>query len=231
MRGTLSEFTLAELLQLFAISEKSGTITITHSRGDSRLLVEAGRVVGWGLDDFDVHASVLACTFLSPSSVSALKSIEPEPGTPGLAFVVRNLVDPERWTGFVQRLLEQDIYTVLGAEDGEFEITVDRIPPVPLGLDLSAQQLILDGSRWEADSAELAQEGYSLESAWVRNTDSSPRAGAELSQLDWLVLSALVAASTIGRVAAAICQPDLETADCVKSLHLRGLLKPSAGPE
>jgi hypothetical protein len=223
----LSEFTLAELLQLFAISEKSGTITISHGRGESRLLVEAGKVVGWGLDDFDVHGAVLACKFLSPSSVSALKSIEPEPGTPGLAFVVRNLVDPERWTGFVQRLLEQDIYTVLGLEDGEFEITVDRIPPVPLGLDLSAQQLILDGSRWEADSAELAQEGYGLNSGWVRNITSNPQPGEELSQLDWLILSALVEASTIGRVAAAICQPDLDTADGVKSLHLRGLVMPA----
>ncbi len=225
MRGKLAEFNLGELLQLFALSEKSGTITVSCDGRESRLLVEAGRVVGWGLDNFNVHAEIMACHFLSPSSLSAIKSIDPDPGTPGLGFVVRNLVDPDRWTGFVQRLLEQDIYEILDVDDGEFEIVVGRIPPIPLSLDLSVQQLILDGSRWQADSAELAQEGFGTTSRWARELDASTAQSMEFSQLDWLIVSALAEAQTLGAVAAMICQPDLDTAGAMKGLHLRGIVK------
>jgi len=226
VRGYLDEFSLGELLQLFALSEKTGTIVISYDDSVSRLFLEAGRIVGWGLDDFDVHGSILACRYLPPSTEAAVRSISPDYGTPGLAFVVRNLVEPQRWASFVQRLLEQDIYRILDLDTGQFEITVDRIPPVPLSLDLSVQQLILDGSRWEADSAELAQEGYSTSSAWKRVSQDSLSAAGEISSGDWLVLSALAEVRSIGNVGESICLPDLDTAEAIKSLHRRGLVQP-----
>ncbi|MEZ4571890.1 MAG: DUF4388 domain-containing protein [Thermomicrobiales bacterium] len=229
MQGSLSEFSLSELLQLFALSEKTGTVTVSHENGDSRLFLEAGRIVGWGLDDFDAHASILACRYLPPATEAAVRSIAPEPGTPGLAFVVRNLVEPQRWTSFVQRLLEQDVYHILDLDNGEFDILVDRIPPVPLSLSLSVQQLILDGSRWEADSAELTQEGYGTGSTWRRAPQEELDGSAEISPRDWLVLSALAEQRTIGEVGALICLPDLETAEIIKSLHQRKLAKPVTG--
>lgn len=226
MRGNLDEFSLSELLQLFALSEKTGTIVVTHGDSESRLFLEAGRIAGWGLDDFDVHSTMLACRFLPPSTESAIRSITPDPGTPGLAFVVRNVVEPQRWASFVQRLLEQDVYSILDFDDGTFEIVIDRIPPVPLGLDMSVQQLILDGSRWEADSAELAQEGYSTGSEWKRVSQAAMSESQQISSRDWLILSALAERQSIGKVGADICVPDLETAEAIKSLHKRGLVEP-----
>ena len=228
VQGNLSEFNLGELLQLFAISEKSGTIEVYHDAGESRLFLEAGRVVGWGLEDFDVHGSIVACRFLTPSSRSAIQSIVPEPGAPGLAFVIRNLIEPRRWSGFVQRLIEQDIYTILDEDSGEFRAVVDRIPPVPLSLDMTVQQLILDGSRWEADSSVLAREGYSVTSRWVRSKTGEIMDSVHLSPQDWLVLSILAEPHSIGDAAAGVCLPDLETAETVKSLHLRELVKSEA---
>lgn len=231
MRGSLEEFSLSELLQLFALSEKTGTVVVSHADTESRLFLEAGRIAGWGLDDFDVHGAMLACRFLPPATEAAIRSIQPEHGTPGLAFVVRNLVEPQRWSSFVQRLLEQDVYRILELDEGTFDITVDRIPPVPLGLDMSVQQLILDGSRWEADSAELAQEGYGVDSAWRRESQEALRGASEISSRDWLVLSALAECRTIGQTGADICLPDLDTAEIVRSLHQRKLIHPYAPSE
>ncbi len=228
MRGRLSEFNLGEILQLFALSEKSGTVTVTHSGGRSRVMLEAGRVVGWGLEDFDLHAAILKCEFLSPSSRSAIESIEPDEGTPGLGFVLRNLIDPGRWTGFIQRLLEQDIYEILDVENGDFDIEVGRIPPVPVALDLSVQQLILDGSRWQADSAVLASEGFTPESRWARNGDLDADEQLELSSLDWLVVAALSEPRELMKIGAAICQPDLDTADAVRGLSKRNFVRREA---
>ena len=226
MRGKLEEFNLGELLQMFALSEKTGTIQITYGEGDSRLFVEAGRIVGWGLDDFDAHAAMLACRHLPPETEAALRSVVPEPGTPGLAFVIGNLVEPERWARFVQRLLEQDVYGILDRDNGEFEVTVDRLPAAPIRLDMSAQQLILDGSRWEADFSELAKEGYDADSTWKRVDRRDMAAGSEFSGIEWLVLSAFATPTSIGRAAQDICIPDFDAADTVKALRARGLVTP-----
>lgn len=226
LRGRLEEFNLGELLQMFALSEKTGTISVSYGACKSRLFVEAGRVVGWGLDDFDPHAAILACRFLPPDTEAAIRSIVPDPGAPGLAFVIGNVVEPERWAIFVQRLLEQDTYGILDRDEGEFEIKVDRLPTVPLHLDLSVQQLILDASRWEADFSELAQDGYSAESKWKRVDRDQIDSAAEMSHREWLVYSALAKACSIGTVAAELCIPDIETAETVKALHGRDLVVP-----
>lgn len=224
MQGTLSEFTLAELLQLFALSEKTGMVTISTDRQCSRLFLRAGRIAGWGNDSFNVHEAVMQCELLPADSMAALENLSAQPGKPGLAFIVKNLVEPYRWTAFVQRTLEQDIYPVLNIEHGDFEIAITSMPSVPVRVDVSVQQLVLDGSRWEADMTELTQAGYGIESSWQRRTPAAGSLRRELSQLDWLVWSMLREPMTVGEVARRICTPDLDTCHSVRRLHSDSLL-------
>lgn len=224
MQGSLGEFTLAEILQLFALAEKTGTLSVHVPDRVSTLYLEAGRIAGWGNDSFDVHASFSACELLSPASATAIESVAKDAETQGLAFVVRNLVEPARWDAFVQRMIEQDVYPLLSLESGEFEITIDRIPPVPLGLNISVQQIVLDGSRWEADMSELARSGYGRGTRWRRVDANSHPSEVGLNQLDWLIWSILVEPQPISQFAARLCHPDIETAEAVKRLDGEGIL-------
>lgn len=224
MQGSLGEFTLAEILQLFALAEKTGTLTVRVPDRVSMLYLEAGRIAGWGTESFDVHASMSACELLAPATVTAIESVQKDSDAPGLAFVVRNLVEPARWDAFVQRMIEQDVYPLLALEEGEFEITVDRLPPVPLGVNISVQQIVLDGSRWEADMSELAREGYGRNTRWGRVDPEIHPTEVGLSQLDWLVWSILDEPQTISQIAARLCHPDIETVESVKRLNGEGVL-------
>jgi hypothetical protein len=225
VKGDFEEFTLAEVLQLFAMAEKSGVIDVYTDERHSRLFLDAGQVTGWGLDHFNVHAAVLKCELLPVGGAHALETVVPTHGDPGIGFIVRNLVEPHRWEWFTQRLLENDIYPILTAETGEFDVTVKPGATSPVALNLSVQQLILDGSRWEADVGELAQDGYRLNSTWQRRHVERALERVDLSQSAWLTWAALNIPSTIRDLGRRLCVPDIEAARAVKLLHLQRLIE------
>jgi hypothetical protein len=129
MLGTLAEFTLTHLLQLFALSEKMGTTTVHAGTLHTRMLLESDRVVGFGAADFDVRAELAKLALLSTIARNALNAVEPREDTPGLSLLSGNLIEPRRWNLYVARCFEQDIYPLLNEDDGAFEITVEGAVP------------------------------------------------------------------------------------------------------
>jgi hypothetical protein len=224
VRGNLSEFTLGQLLQFFALAERSGTITINAKGRVSRLLVESDRIVGWGLDSFDPRAMLLAADLLPAPARSAIEQVSPRPETPGLSFIVRNLVEPERWDGFAQRQLEQDIYPLLSLDDGEFEVEVMRCPPAPLRFSIPVNSVILDGSRWESEIEAVQLEGHRLDSTW-RRAATIPAENLRLTSLEWMVWALLTEPMTLGDLAARLAVSDLATIGAVKRLRSCGLVE------
>lgn len=223
MQGELSEFTLAELLQLFALAERTGTIHVTSDKHSSRILMESGRVVGIGLEDFDVHHELLACELMPVRSGVSLDSITPSPATPGLSFIVRNVIEPNRWDLFARRCLEQDIYPLLSKEQGAFTVTIERVPFAPLAISIPVQQLVLDGSRWEAEMAEHRTDGYGLHTRWARN-EADCRPG-KVTDIEWLIWCICAEPESIGNVARRICVPDLDATAAVRKLASAGVLR------
>lgn len=227
MTGNLSEFTLAQILQFFAIAERSGTVVIRASGKESRLLVDGDRVAGWGFDDVDVRSLLMDCDLLPSAIASELSRIVRREDTPGLSFVVRNLVEPGRWEAFSHRVLEQDIYPLMNAEDGEFEVAVGRCPPAPLRLSLQVNSLILDSSRWESEMEAAAVEGLSLRSRWARTNGLAPQ--SPLSGPEWLVWTATREPVALGDVAKRLCLPDLVAVNAIRRLSRQQLIR-SADP-
>lgn len=216
MNGSLSEFTVAQLLQFFAIAERSGTVVIRTAGKESRLLVEGDRVSGWGFDHVDVRAMMLCCHLLPTHLVDSLTDVIRREDTPGLSVIVRNLVEPARWEAFTRRVLEQDIYPLMNAEVGEFDVTIGRCPPAPLRLSLQVNSLILDTSRWESEMEAAAVEGLGVESCWKRSAPRAPQ--SPLAGFEWLVWAELRQPRTLGEVARQLCIPDLITVAAVRRL-------------
>ena len=217
MQGRLSEFTLAQLLQFFALAERSGTVVVRTAGRESRLLVEGDRIIGWGKEDFDVREPLLACELIATSAMESIMEVQPRPDTPGLSFAVRNLVEPERWDAFAHRQVEQDIYPLLSVEEGDFEIQVFRNPPAPLRVSIPINSMILDGSRWESEMEAAALEGFHLDGAWRRTATvfSEP---LRLSSLEWMVWAIMTEPVSIGDIARRLCMPDLDTIGAIRRL-------------
>lgn len=224
MQGSLSEFTLAQLLQFFALAERSGTVVVRADGRESRLLVEGDRIIGWGMDDYDVREPLLACEMISAPAKAAITEVQPRADTPGLSFVVRNLIEPERWDAFAHRQLEQDIYPLLSVEEGDFEIQIIRNPPAPLRVSIPINSMILDGSRWESEMEAAAQDGYDLQGIWRRTEGLAPSTSLRFSSLEWLVWAILTEPTSIADIARRLCLPDLETIGVIRRLQSKGVI-------
>lgn len=224
MYGRLSEFTLAQLLQFFALAERSGTVTVRAADRTSRLLVEGDRIVGWGLPDFDARETLAACELLPHSVADAVRHVRPYHDTPGLSFVVRNLVEPDRWDAFAQRQLEQDVYPLLSVEEGEFEIEIQRCPPSPLRLSIPINSLILDGSRWESEMEAARLEGFRVDSVWRRSDCATIADTVTLASVDWMLWALLTGPLSIHDAAARLCIPDLTMIGHIRNLRSMGLI-------
>lgn len=225
MNGQLSEFTLAQLLQFFALAGRSGSISVQALGRESRLIVEGDRIIGWGQDDYDVRSELLATELLAETSLDAIRSLDPRLETPGLSFVVRNLIEPDRWDAFAQRQLEQDVYPLLTVESGEFDVVVGRCPPAPLRISYSVNSLILDGSRWESEMEAAQLEGFTPESLWQRDTPANLDTGFAFSSLDWMIWSITIEPQPIGVAARRLGVPDLDATTSVRRLHSAGHLR------
>jgi hypothetical protein len=223
VQGKLSEFTMAELLQLFALAERTGTLLVSTDRGSARVLLESGRVTGIGMEDYNVHAEIVECELLPMRTGASLGSITPSPDTPGLSFIVRNLVEPERWDLFARRCVEQQIYPFLALEHGDFQISIERVPFCPIALSLSVQQLVLDGSRWESEMEDYRREGYGARAEFKRGT--VPPVGHDVGSVDWLIWSVLDHPDTIGAAAKRVGIPELDATAAVKRQADRGWLQ------
>ena len=223
MQGELSEFTMAELLQLFALAERTGTLLATTNSGSSRILLESGRVIGIGEEDYDVHREISACELMPTRSGASLEAITPTPSTPGLSFIVRNLVEPERWDLFARRCLEQQVYPFLTREHGTFRASIERVPYSPVAITLSVQQLVLEGSRWASEMQEHRQDGFGLQALFERS--DAPVDECSVSAVEWLVWSILDETQTIAQVARRIGVPDLDAASAMRKLCTQGRVR------
>ncbi|HUG16526.1 MAG TPA: DUF4388 domain-containing protein [Thermomicrobiales bacterium] len=221
----MSEFTLAQLLQFFALAERSGTVTVSALDRQSRLFVESDRIVGWGIDKFDARDSLAACELMPAAATAAIESVRPRIDTPGLSFVVRNLIEPDRWDAYAQRQLEQDVYPLLSVDDGEFNVEIHRGPPAPLRLSIPINSLILDGSRWESEMEAAKLDGFRLNDKWRRLCLDAPNRSVTLSSSEWLVWATLAAPASIADVARRICVPDLTAIGNVRRLLSMGLIE------
>lgn len=225
MYGSLSEFTLAQVLQFFALAERSGTVTVSALDRQSRLLVEGDRIIGWGLEGFDVRESLAECELLPAEAAHAIRTIIPRADTPGLSFVIRNLMEPERWDAYAQRQLEQDVYPLLSVDEGDFRVEVQRCPPAPLRLSIPINSLILEGSRWESEMEAARIDGYGPDSRWKRTCDHSIDRSFRVTAYEWVIWAGLHEPSTISSLAKRLCIPDLSAIGVVRRLASLGLLE------
>jgi hypothetical protein len=225
MRGSLAEFTLNHLLQLFGVAERSGAVTVDAAGTRVQLLVEVSRVTGLGVDGLDPLEDLLHCELLPSASRATLLELIPRADTPGLSLLARNAIEPDRWDAYVQRLLEQHVYPLLNREQGEFEVTIGRCPPPPLRMSTSIQQIILDATRCEAETEALAEDGYLPASVWRRAPFPAEHNG-HFSSIQWLVWAVVIDPASIDDTSRRLCLPRLATTSAVKQLHTLGLLEP-----
>lgn len=223
MDGNLSEFSVADLLQLYQIAVKTGTIEVQAGERRHTLYLDRGHVSGVGAEGWELVTELRRIEWLTPEVRQQLDLMEDGGGYVGLSLIARALLTPRRWDQFVELQIEELIYPILSLTEGTFIAEVDVIPRVaPLRINQPPQQIILNHSRWEADMRAAAQEGFGGQGVWRRtrlpDTD------------DDLLLHLLNRPRRLDDLAPAAGLSRLQVTDRMRRLRALGAVVPASAP-
>lgn len=221
MRGSLSDFGVVDILQLFQISAKTGTLEVRDGRNTYTLYFDRGHVSGLGADHWNLIAELRRIEWLAPDVRQQLDLLEKDGSYVGLSLIARALLTPAVWDQFVERQVEALIYPLFDLSEGEFRAAVDVIPQVaPLRIDLAPQQLILNAARWQEELRRASYAGTGPESIWRRSVAPGGSSGGDV------ILALLAHPRSVSDLAAAAGLSVLATVDRVGRLSRDGLVEP-----
>lgn len=226
MRGTIEEFSLGDILQLYQISGRTGTVRVWRSDAPAHTVyVDRGRVSGAGADDWSLVEQLRRIEWLTNEVKSQLDYMERDGGMSGLSLIARALLPTHAWEYFSERQLERLVFPVLTWSSGEFEAVVDRVPRVaPLRIDQSPQQLVLSSARWEEEIRDAEREGFAPSSIWMK-TESAPASLPAADDQPCNVLNLLAAPRSIVDLAAGAGLSTLRVIDQIRRLHDAGMVR------
>lgn len=170
MHGRLTEFTVADLLQLYQIAGKIGTLRVIGETGDYTLYLDRGLVTGVGAAGWHLIDELRRLEWLTPGVREQIDLLEGDGGFVGLSLIARALLTPPNWEQFVERQIEELVYPLFTWTDGEFIAEVDLIPSAaPLRVQQPPQQLILNAARWDDGLRQAIRDGFGPETVWQRS--------------------------------------------------------------
>lgn len=222
MRGRLAEFTVADLLQLFQISGRIGTLRVIGDAGDFTLYLDRGHVSGVGAAHWHLITELRRLEWLAPEVRQQLDVMESSEGFVGLNLIARALLSPASWEQFIERQIEELVYPLFSWQDGEFAAEVDVIPQVaPLRVRQPPQQLILNAARWEEELRQASRDGFGRDTVWRHSFEPvSP------SRAQDRLLALLDRPRTIADLSTAAGVSILQTIERFRQFSARGLIEP-----
>jgi hypothetical protein len=226
MRGSLEEFSLGDILQLYQISGRTGMIRAWRNDSFTHVIyVDRGRISGAGADQWNLIEEIRRIEWLTEDVKNQLSFIEGDGGGTGLSLIARALLSTHAWENFTERQLEQLVYPALIWGRGEFEAIVSQVPKVaPLRVNQSPQQLVLSAARWEEELRSAERAGYSSDTRWTR-TELADRYAVDVTDEPQQLLAMLSRPRTIDDLASSGGMSTLRVIDQVRQLCDAGLVQ------
>ena len=231
LKGNLRDFTITQLLNVINLAKKTGALVIESSGQSARLYFREGRLAYAEIpqEDNSLAAILKHGQKISNSQYHIIKEKAGQMPDKELGLLLVNagyvtqqdvLVSLQQYcTGIVRRLFTW--------AEGLFRFEPDQSPPEDkIGVKISLENLIIEGSRQLREWEQLQEEIPSLEIA-LRFTE---RPGANLKNVnlsveEWRVVHFINPKNSIHQIAQATKMNDLEIRRVVYGLMQAGLVE------
>jgi Domain of unknown function (DUF4388) len=230
LQGRLADFTLQEILQLIALQQKTGLLTV-HSSYPMFLAFEMGMLVGyrdrrrsggdplegflksygffpsdtWEHIDFVAHNSKLDLTEI---------------------LVNESLMSAEELERIQQEATQEDIYNGMQLEDGRYNFVPgrDAIAALKGRVRMKVDGLLMEAVRRIDESGQI-RERFPSSTTRVRPTGHEPES-LQMSDAQRRVLNLLGEGSTVGEIVAQARMSEFDTLQTLDELRASNLLLP-----
>ncbi len=186
IRGNLSEASLADVLQLLALGQKTGCLSVAREGSFGTVHFDRGRVVHAGmvnrrerLGDRLVRCGALAADHLARAVATVTSPDDRELAT---ALLAQGLVDRDLLLGQYRAQVEEAIYHLFSWDTGTFTFEADShaSDDEPL-LSMSADSLLLEGARRVDEWTLIAKKIPSLDLIFEVDTKRLAHSAVSLS--------------------------------------------------
>ncbi len=225
LRGSLQSFSLPDILQLLALSSKTGALHVESAQGAGIIWCTGGSVSYAAMAPDDVAGALVAAGLVDESVVVPLVATA-DPAMPwGPTLVERGAVSHDDLASFLSQRTEDALFQVLLWDEGDFEFLADEEHAVGSVVNLPVEPLL-------ARVRERVVEWQGLR-ALVPLVGASPHLVPDLpegyhevtlSAAEWRVVAAVDGSRLVGQVADAVGEPEDQVSLVLRDLVQSGLV-------
>jgi hypothetical protein len=178
LEGSLTDFGLADILQLIYFQRKTGVLTLTGKLDRVRLLFIEGKITGAEskrrIDDNRLGKILMKKGFIKEADLQTVLEEQKKTGTKiGAILIRRGLVEQGLIHEILSSQINETVIQLFSWKHGSYEFTAQGIPvDKELDLSLDTQHLLMEGLRI-VDEWSLIKGRISLDTLF-RRTDAEP---------------------------------------------------------
>ncbi len=152
IKGSLTEASLPDVIQLLTYSLKSGCLSVTDGKNFGNIFIKNGKIIyATILNSKERLGDILVLKNKIDNEVLS-RALEIKKSNKqkklGEILIELGAIDEETLTRVLKEQIEQTIFTMLTWEKGYFNFEADLLPkPGQFTVELSAQELLLEGAR------------------------------------------------------------------------------------
>jgi len=237
LQGNIKKFSLTEILQLIAVSRKSGTLGIQREDSIIMIYFQAGDIVyGYGPRlTFHLGQLLLEQGKISASQLEKAVAIQAENQNSkrlGEILISNQFIDRADLQSVIKEQVRELVYSMLSWDNGSFKFYENQFPTSEeITVCLSVENVILEGLR-RIDEANRVRESLpDLDKVYTISPSQAGRTRAvTMKASEWNVMALVNGRRTAREIAESSKLNQDETYNRLAQLKLAGIIEPTEHP-
>ena len=237
LQGKIGRFTLPEIFQLIAQSQKTGTLGIQKDDDIVMVYFKKGRIIyGYGPRQA-YHIGELLRERGKISSEQLTEAVMAQSQSPsvrrlGQILIEKNYISRGDLESVVKNQVEELVYSLLGWDSGSFKFYENQYPTdEEITVDISVEKAILEGLR-RVDESNRSKMVMPDGNVILALSPTLPERQNELAlkREDWSLLALANGSRTVNEIMKMSSLSEAETARRLGAFMINGVLQKSADP-
>jgi hypothetical protein len=233
LRGMIEETSLPELLRSFLTSGETGILTFNDGEVTKKIFLQQGRVVyasSTNPDERLGEALLLRGKITARQYLEASKLIRPGRRL-GAVLVDLEALEPEELIPAVEMHVRDVIMELFSWTRGEYELLMKEIEPSSITLNISTENLILDGIRRSTSWSRVYRGIGSLDAVPVPTGATDVLYKLHLSEEEQEILANVNGRSTVEHICQVSYLSNFETCRVLWGFQVLGVIRPGHAEE
>jgi tetratricopeptide (TPR) repeat protein len=205
IKGSLREASLPDVLQLLAMGQKTGCLSVTDRANFGSIYFDRGRIVYASIvNRRDRLGDLLVKNGLVEPPVLAA-AIEAQAATPdrrvGQLLVERGAISVQQLEQYIRLQIEEAVYYLFTWTQGSFYFEADQAPDAgAMRVSINPENLLLEGARRIDEWSVIEQRITSLDLLYRLDREAGELAGTEISEEQRKILPLLDGRHTVHEI-------------------------------